>query len=303
MEFVNTPPARFDNLKDYPFEPHFAQVDECGLLMHYVDEGPASGPAVLMLHGNPTWSYLYRVMIPICVDAGLRVIAPDLVGYGKSSKPVRWQDHTYQRHCNWVRRVLEQLDVHGITLFCQDWGSLIGLRLVTQADERFARVAVANGALPAGPLPGRGTVRIAAVRFAQRVVRWSPWLPLERVMQLGTVRHLNPEELWAYRAPFPSLRYMAAVRGLPQQLPLTDHHPETAANRVAWSILEHWKKPFLTLFSDHDPVTRGLERPMQSRIPGARGVRHRTMMGGHFLQEDSGPQLAEAIIDFVRSRR
>jgi len=302
MQFLTTPEARFHDLKDYPFASHFVQVDDDGLLIHYVDEGPAHPDrgVVLMLHGNPTWSYLYRRMVPICVAAGLRVIAPDLIGFGKSSKPVRWQDHTYTAHCTWLRRLLDRLDLRNVTLFCQDWGSLIGLRVVTQAEERFARVMVSNGAFPTGQLPGH-RVPIGVVRSMQALMRWVPWIPVERVMQMGTRRRLDPDELRAYRAPFPSPRYMAAIRGLPQQLPLTEDHPETAPNRAAWRMLERWHKPFRTLFSDGEWITRAFERPMQQSIPGAHGLQHRTVPGRHFVQEDSGPELAQAIVDFVRS--
>ncbi len=298
MEFLTTPAARFEHLKDYPFAPHFVPVDDDGLLMHYVDEGPAAGPVVLLLHGNPTWSYLYRSMIPLCVHAGLRAVAPDLIGFGKSSKPVHWQDHRYQAHCDWLRQLIERLDLRDITLFCQDWGSLIALRLATQAERRFARIVVTNGALPDSPVHG---LRAAALRLVQHAMRVTPWLPIERALQFGTIRALDEAELRAYRAPFPDIGYMSGIRGLPQQLPLFAGGREIAANRTAWGVLERWEKPLLTLFSDGEWITRAFARPLQTRVPGGRGMPHRTVPGRHFVQEDSGRELAAALIEFVRA--
>jgi len=301
MDFLETPDERFESLKDYPFAPRYHPVDPAGLRMHYVDEGPRDAAPVLLLHGEPSWSYLYRSMIPPLVAAGHRVVAPDLVGFGRSSKPTRVADYSYARHCAWVRAFLEGLDLRGITLFCQDWGSLLGLRLAAEHGERFARIAVGNGMLPEGrPPSGAGGLVNAAAFLAWRAfARWSPRLPVSRILQIGSARRLDAEELRAYDAPFPDARHQAGARAFPRLVPISPRDPAVPANRRAWQVLERWEKPFLTLFSDGDPITRGLERVLQRRIPGARDMPHQTVHGGHFLQEDSGPELAAAITDLV----
>lgn len=304
MDFVDTPAERFEALKDYPFAPRFRQVDPSGLRMHHVDEGPRDGAPVLLLHGEPSWSYLYRSMIPPCVAAGHRVLAPDLIGFGRSSKPTRQEDYSYQRHCDWVRSFIEGLDLRGITLFCQDWGSLIGLRLAAELEDRFARIVVGNGFLPAGELPGGGGLRslgnTAAFLAWRSFARWSPRLPVARILQFGSQRRLDADELRAYDAPFPDDRYKAGARAFPALVPISPRDPAVEANRRAWKVLERWEKPFLTAFSSGDPITRGLERLLQERIPGARGLPHRRVRGGHFLQEDAGPELAGMIVELVR---
>jgi haloalkane dehalogenase len=303
MEFVETPAERFEGLEDYPFAPRFREVDPVGLRMHYVDEGPPAAAPLLMLHGEPSWSYLYRSMIPICVAAGQRVVAPDLIGFGRSSKPLARTDYTYQRHCDWVRALIEGLDLREITLVCQDWGSLIGLRLAAELEPRFARIVVGNGFLPTGTPPSAGRVRAlqgAAAFLAWRTfARWSPFFRISSIVQFGTRRRLDPEELRAYDAPFPEDRFKAGARAFPLLVPLSPRDPAAPANRAAWSVLERWNKPFLTAFSDGDPITRGLERTLQQRIPGAHGLPHRTLRGGHFLQEDAGPELARAALELI----
>lgn len=303
MEFIETPEGRFVDLKDYPFAPRFLPVDPAGLRMHYVDEGPAGAAPVLMLHGEPSWSYLYRSMIPPCVAAGHRVVAPDLIGFGRSSKPTRIADYSYQRHCDWLRAFLEALDLRSITLFCQDWGSLLGLRLAAELEPRFARIVVGNGFLPAGRPPGgsplRGLGNAAAFLAWRGYARWSPRFPISSVLQLATARRLDAEELRAYDAPFPDERSKAGARAFPRLVPLSPRDPAVPANQRAWRVLERWEKPFLTVFSDGDPITRGLDRVLQQRIPGARGLPHRTVRGGHFLQEDAGPELADAIVELI----
>lgn len=303
MEFLETPDECFDGLKDYPFAPRFLEVDPAGLRMHYVDEGPRDAAPVLLLHGEPTWSYLYRSMIPPLVAAGHRVVAPDLVGFGRSSKPIRIADYSYARHCEWTRAFLEGLDLRDVTLFCQDWGSLVGLRLAAEHGERFARIAVGNGGLPEGRAPRGGGLRglsnAAAFLSWRAFARWSPRFPTSRIVQFGSVRRLDAEELRAYDAPFPTPRHQAGARAFPALVPISPRDPAVPANRRAWSVLERWEKPFLTLFSDADPVTRGLDRVLRERVPGARDMPHRTVRGGHFLQEDAGPELAAAIADLV----
>jgi haloalkane dehalogenase len=303
MEFLATPEQRFANLSRYPFDPHFVEVDPSGLRMHYVDEGRRDGPIALLLHGEPSWSYLYRFMIPPCVDAGMRVIAPDLIGFGKSSKLTCIADYTYERHVGWVRSLVEQLDLRGVTLFGQDWGSLIGLRLAAELEPRFAAVVIANGFLPTGD-PPTPALRVFANGLAflawRTFARFAPVFPTSRIVNFGSGRSLDAEERRAYDAPFPSPRYQAGARAFPRLVPITPRDPAAAANRAAWEVLERWRKPFVTAFSTGDPITRGFDRLMQQRIPGAAGRRHRTLPGGHFLQEVSGPDLAAVVVETSR---
>jgi haloalkane dehalogenase len=246
-------------------------------------------------------------MIPICAAAGQRVVAPDLVGFGRSSKPLAVADYTYQRHCDWVRTLIEGLDLREITLVCQDWGALIGLRLAAELEPRFARIVVGNGFLPSGAPPGAsrlGSIGNVAAFLAWRTfARWSPFFRISSILQVGTARRLDADELRAYDAPFPEERYKAGARAFPRLVPISPRDPAVPANRRAWEVLERWQKPFLTAFSDGDPITRGLDRSLQQRIPGARGLPHRRLRGGHFLQEDSGPELAEATLELIERSR
>ncbi|HCW90289.1 MAG TPA: haloalkane dehalogenase [Marinobacter sp.] len=297
MRILRTDEDRFSGLPDYPFLPHYLDV-EPGLRMHYVDEGPRCADPVLMLHGEPSWSYLYRHIIMPVADAGHRVLAPDLIGFGKSDKPAAIEDYSYERHMAWLTAWLEQLDLHNITLVCQNWGSLLGLRLAAEHPERFRRIIVGNGMLPTGetPVPLVFTLWKA---FATH----SPWFPVGRIVQMGTERALSRCELAAYEAPFPGPEYKAGARAFPKLVPVTAEDPASAANRAAWQVLERWKKPFITCFSNGDPITRGGERHMQKRIPGAHGQPHITLHGGHFLQEDSPEAFARIIIDACKSQR
>jgi haloalkane dehalogenase len=293
VRYVRTPEERFANLPGYPFAPHYVNVfdGEGGILrMHYVDEGPRDGAVVLLLHGEPSWSYLYRKMIPILVDAGLRAVAPDLVGFGKSDKPTERRDYTYQRHVAWVWSCVEQLGVRDVTLVCQDWGSLIGLRVAAEHPERFARIVVANGGLPTGDqkMP---EAFFAWQKFSQEV----PVLPIGMIIGNGCTKDLPPEVVAAYDAPFPDETYKAGARQFPALVPASPDDPAAPANRLAWTVLDRWEKPFLTAFSDQDPITRGGERVLQKRIPGSQGQPHTTIQGaGHFLQEDAGEELASS---------
>lgn len=288
MEFVRTPEERFENLPDYPFEPHYLSLGE--LRMHYVDEGPASAAPILMMHGEPSWSYLYRHMIPHCVDAGHRVIAPDLIGFGKSDKPVKVSDYSYQQHMDWMQAFIDKLDLKDITLVCQDWGSLLGLRLAAENPDRFRAIVVGNGMLPTGDQ------KVPPVFRAWRTFAlYSPWFPVAKIVNTGCFRKLGPGELRAYDAPFPNKRFKAGARAFPGLVPMTPDDPASEANRRAWTVLEQWQKPFLTTFSNGDPITRGGDRYMQKRIPGANGLPHTTLKGGHFLQEDSPGPFAAAI--------
>jgi len=293
MEILRTPDERFSNLPGYPFAPHYVEVD--GVRVHYVDEGPPHAPPVLLLHGEPSWSYLYRKMIPVLTAAGHRAVAPDLVGFGRSDKLPRREDYTYQRHVDWMRGVLERLDLTRITLVCQDWGGLIGLRLVAEQEQRFARVVAANTFLPTGDVPA-GPAFEAWRRYSQE----TPEFHVGGIVRGGCVADLSAEVVAAYDAPFPDDAYKAAARQFPMLVPTSPDDPAAPANRAAWEILGRWQKPFLTAFSDRDPITRGADRVLRERIPGARGRAHTTIAGaGHFLQEDKGEELARVVAEFI----
>jgi len=301
METLRTPDERFRGLPGFTFEPHYAEVadpDGGTLRVHYLDEGPADGQVVLLLHGEPSWSFLYRTMIPVLVDAGFRAVAPDLVGFGRSDKPTPRTEYTYARHVEWMRELLfDRLDLHDVTLVCQDWGGLVGLRLVGEHPERFARVVAANTYLPTGDTDPGEAFR-AWRTFSQEVEEF----PTGAIVNMGCTTDLAPEVIAAYDAPFPDQTYVEGARQFPLLVPAEPDDPATAANRAAWSVLEQFDKPFLTAFSDGDPITAGAHRSLQERIPGARGREHVTIGGGgHFLQEDRGPELAAAVVAFVRA--
>jgi haloalkane dehalogenase len=302
METLRTPEGRFFDLPGYPFEPHYVEVpsgDGGQLRIHYVDEGPRGAEVVLMLHGEPSWSYLYRKMIPVVTGAGLRAVAPDLIGFGRSDKPVRREDYTYARHVAWMRSFLDSLDLRQITLVGQDWGGLIGLRLVAEHPERFARVVAANTFLPTGDQKPPDAF-FQWRDFSQRVELF----PTGFILQSATVSELPPEVVAAYEAPYPDESYKAGARRFPTLVPATPTDPASEANRAAWRVLERWDKPFLCAFSDTDPITAGGDAVFRSRIPGAAHQPHTTITAaGHFLQEDKGEELARVVVDFVRSTR
>jgi haloalkane dehalogenase len=296
---LRTPDARFAQLAEYPFAPHYTVIRDAALgslRQHYIDEGPRDGQVILLMHGEPTWSYLYRKMIPPLAAAGYRVIAPDLIGFGKSDKPARKSDYTYARMVGWMHGFLEALDLNEITLFCQDWGGLIGLRLVADAPDRFRRVVTSNTALP------DGTIDMPQM-FARwrRFSRLSPVFPIGKIVSGGSAKGISADAQRAYDAPFPSGRYKAGARQLPSLVPITRDDPGAVANRKAWESLARFDRPFLTLFGDSDPITGGRDAEMQAKIPGTRGQAHRIIpQTGHFCQEDSGEVLAAAVVDFIR---
>jgi len=294
MDALRTPDERFANLPGYTFAPHY--VDVAGLRIHYVDEGPRTAAPVLMLHGEPSWSYLYRKMIPIIAAAGHRAVAPDLVGFGRSDKPVRREDYTYQRHVDWMRGVIDALDLRNITLVCQDWGGLIGLRLAAEHGDRFARIVAANTFLPTGD-----TAPSDAFLMWQKYSQETPDFHVGGIVRGGCVGDLPPAIVAAYDAPFPDDRYKAGARQFPMLVPISPSDPAAAPNRKAWEALRDWRKPFLTAFSDADPITRGADVFLQGALPGAKGQPHTTIVGaGHFLQEDKGEELARVVVAFIR---
>lgn len=331
MKTIRTDDDQFANLPDYPFAPNYVQVDDNDggqLRMHYLDEG--QGNLVLCLHGQPSWSYLYRKMIPALVAGGCRVIAPDLIGFGRSDKPTQPIDYTYANHVAWLRSLVEQLDLNDITLFCQDWGGLIGLRVATEVPDRFARLVVANTGLPdAQQVPDDAVaeasdsmrayyeslpVHASPAEMAMAMVQdtsgmgflhWvkfaaeSPGFNVGGILNMGG--KLSPGEQAAYDAPFPSEEYLAGARQFPSLVPIIPDNPAVPDNRAAWKILEQWQKPCLTLFSDSDPVTAGGEVRFQTSVPGAQGQPHRTIKGaGHFLQEDAPEELTEAVLELIK---
>lgn len=300
MQALRTPDERFANLPDYPFQPNYIEVDDTeggSLRMHYVDEGAQDAPVVLMLHGEPTWSYLYRKMIPIVVNAGYRVIAPDLIGFGRSDKPSQRTDYTYQRHVDWMLGLLTQLQLKEITLVCQDWGGLIGLRLVAEHPDKFARVVAANTMLPTGDFP-LGESFFKWQKLSQDI----PVFATANIIQGGCTTAMQPDVLAAYDAPFPDETYKEGARQFPMLVPATPDDPATPANRKAWESLMKFKKPFLTAFSDKDPITAAGAPVLRKLIPGCEGQAHTTIEnGGHFLQEDQGEKLAEVVVKFIQA--
>ena len=330
MQFKRTPDERFVGLADYPFLPNYLNVDDTEggeLRVHYLDQGPANGAVVLLMHGQPSWSYLYRSMIPQLVEAGFRVIAPDLIGFGRSDKPTQRKDYTYARHVTWMSDWLTQMNLTDITVFFQDWGSLIGLRLVAAFPERFSRVVLANGGLPAGPVPEslvqplreayrdmpvikaseldgrfRDTSGLPGFLYWRKFAAESAELarPGEVMDMIGHARALSALERAAFDAPFPDESYLAGARQFPTLVPLFPDEAEVTENRAAWKVLEQFDKPFLLAFADDDPVSASMEAAFREKVPGCQGMTHRTIKGaGHFLQQDQPEQCVQAILDVM----
>jgi haloalkane dehalogenase len=304
MDVLRTPDERFVDLPDYPFAPHYAEIPAdpgsgaTTLRVHYVDEGPADTAPVLLLHGEPSWSYLYRHMVPPLVAAGHRVVVPDLVGFGRSDKPAELTDYSYARHVGWMSAlVFDVLDLRGITFFGQDWGGLIGLRLVAAQPDRYDRVVLGNTGLPTGHGPASEAF-LAWQQYSQE----TPSLPVGKIVSGGCATLLAPEVVAAYDAPFPDDSYKAGARIFPTLVPTSSDDPATADNEAAWEVLSRFEKPFLLAFSDQDAVTAGGDAPFRAKVPGAQGRDHVTIEGGgHFLQEDKGPTLARVIVDLIAS--
>jgi len=294
MKLLRTPDERFEKLPDFPYDPHYLEVD--GIRLHYVDEGPKDAEVFLLMHGEPSWSFLYRHMIPILVKAEFRIVAPDLVGFGRSDKPTEQEDHTYAKHVEWMIKLVKSLDLKRITLFCQDWGSLIGLRVAIENQDRFSRIVLSNGGLPTGE-QGMTEAFLTWRKFS----RESPAFDVGRLIQGATTTKLTREVRRAYDAPFPDDSFKAGARILPSLVPINTDDPEHKANKKAMEQFRTWEKPFLTAFSDSDPVTRGGDRFWQDNIPGAKDQKHTTIKNaGHFVQEDKGPELAGLIIEFIK---
>ncbi|MFW9968825.1 MAG: haloalkane dehalogenase [Candidatus Odinarchaeota archaeon] len=294
MKLLRTPDERFENLPNFPFKPNFVDIE--GIRVHYLDEGLKDAQTVLLMHGEPSWSFLYRHMIPILVKAGYRTIAPDLIGFGGSDKPTEQSDHTYRKHVAWMAKLINILNLKNITLFCQDWGSLIGLRVAIENQERFNGILLSNGGLPTGEQK-MSDAFLKWQQFSKTATRFD----VGRIIQDGTVTKLPKNVIKAYDAPFPDDDYKAGPRIMPSLVPTSKDDPEHEANKKAWEQFFKWEKPFLTAFSDKDPITRGGDRYWQKNIPGAQGQNHTKIKdAGHFVQEDKGPELANIIIEFIQ---
>ena len=300
MQTLRTPDDRFDDVPDFPYAPEYSEVsdDEGGALrVAWVQDGPEDADLVLMLHGEPSWSYLYRKMIPILVAAGHRVICPDLVGFGRSDKPTRREDHSYARHVEWMRALaFDVLDLRNVTLVGQDWGGLIGLRLAAEHPERFARLVVANTGLPNGEQP------MAEIwwRFREAITT-VPELNIGAFVQGGCRKQMSDEVRAGYDAPFPTDEYCAGPRAMPGLVPTSPDDPAAAANKAAWAKLSVSPTPMLVAFSDSDPITGPMGAIFQREMRGAQGIDHPVIRGaGHFLQEDAGEELANHIVEFLR---
>ena len=302
MRVLRTPDERFEDLPGYAFDPHYVEIpdgDGGTLRMHHVEAGPSGGEVVLCLHGEPSWSYLYRKMLPLFAAQGYRAVAPDLVGFGRSDKPTERSDYTYQRHLDWLQAWLDAVALTDITLVCQDWGGLLGLRLAAADPDRFTRIVTANTALPTGDQP-------ASEAFEQwrQFSQQSKDFEIGRLFQRSCLSDLEPGVVAAYDAPFPGDTYKAGARQFPMLVPTTPDDPAAQPNREAWGVLRRWNKPFLTAFSDSDPIMRGADKIFQKLVPGTAGQPHTTIVGGgHFLQEDRGEDLAAAVIRFMQGSR
>jgi haloalkane dehalogenase len=299
VEYLRTPDERFRNLPGYSFDPHYVDVPDGeggSLRVHYVDEGPPGADPVLMMHGEPSWCYLYRKLVPIITGAGFRAIAPDLIGFGRSDKPSRRADYTYQRHVDWMTAFIEAIDLRNATLVGQDWGGLIGLRLAAEHPDRFSRIVAANTFLPTGDMPA-GEAFLRWQQYSQE----APVFHVGGIVKGGCATELAPEVIEAYNAPFPDDSYKEGARQFPLLVPTKPDDPASEPNRKAWQVLGKWEKPFLCAFSDSDPITRGGDRAFQSMVPGTKGQPHTTIVGGgHFLQEDKGEDLARVIVDWLK---
>lgn len=294
MKVLRTPEAAFENLAGYDFTAHYMDIAGGALRLHYVDEGPKTARPIIMMHGEPSWSYLYRKMIKAVSAAGFRVIAPDLIGFGKSDKPSETSDYSYSNHMAWMSEWFEKMKLEGAVLFCQDWGGLLGLRLVAENPDKFAGVVAGNTFLPVGT----GKVSDAFAKwqvFAQTV----PVFPAGGIIRGGTVQPLDAGAEEAYNAPYPDESFKAGARIFPALVPTSPEMDGVADNVKAWKVLSEFDKPFLTCFSDQDPVTGGLDKEFHKRVPGCSGQGHVTLEGGgHFLQEDLSDELSEIIINF-----
>ena len=295
MDILRTPDERFADLPGWTYEPHYTDV--AGVRIHHAEAGPPDADPIVLIHGEPSWGYLYRKMMPILAEAGHRVVVPDLAGFGRSDKPSQRSDYSYARHVEWMTGWLLQNDLSHITFFGQDWGGLIGLRVVTALPDRFDRVVIGNTGLPTGDQKPTDAF-LAWQNYSQTSERFN----IGNIVQGGCVtRPLPPDVVAAYDAPFPDESYKEGARMFPLLVPTRPDDPASEDNRRAWQVLSTWTKPFVCAFSDQDAITRGGERAFLARVPGCAGQPHTTIEGGgHFLQEDQGSAVAAAIIATIQ---
>jgi haloalkane dehalogenase len=302
---LRTPDALFANLPDYPFAPHYAEVPHArfgSLRMHFVDEGPRDAPVALMLHGEPTWSFLYRKMIPVVAAAGYRAVAPDMIGFGRSDKPPSRGDYSYQRFVDQLKAFIKLTDLRRITLVCQDWGGPIGLRVLSELTDRFDAALATNTLLPNCEPPPKGVAGWPGKQIKDWVAlcQSSDDLPISEIVSGVGVDRLPDAVRGAYDAPFPDASYKAGTLQITCLIPIEETMAGVAENRKAWEVVEKFDKPFLTAFSDRDPSTKGWEAIFRDRVPGAKGQPHVEIANaGHFVQEEQGPELARVLVDLM----
>lgn len=300
INIKRTPANRFSNLSDYDFQPHFIDVidGKIGTLrMHYLDEGPRDGHMILCLHGQASWSYLYRHMIPVLVGQGFRVIAPDYIGFGRSDKLAVDADYSYQRYINWLTSFLIGMKIKNVTAYMFDWGGHFGLRIASEHPGMFNRIILSNTLFPMGPQEKSDEF----VKWANKVVK-TPIFPISKMVNKGVVNKLSPDVIKAYDAPFPDESFKAGPRSFPMIMPLATDRPGVAENRAAWKKLATWEKPVLTLFSQHSAETEVPPTKFQQHIPGAKGQPHALLPNaGFYIVEDKSEELAKRIIDFIKS--
>jgi haloalkane dehalogenase len=298
MDILRTPADRFNAVPGFALEPVFTDIDGLSIAHVVAEPDPGvtpTGETLLCMHGEPTWSFLYRHMMAEFTAAGHRVIAPDLIGFGRSDKPTDRNEYTYARHVAWMAGWLAANNLTGLTLVCQDWGGLIGLRLAAEHGDRFNRVAAANTGLPTGD----GKISDAFMNWLDYSQN-SPTFPIGTIVSGGCAQPMSADVIAAYDAPFPDDSYKAGARAFPALVPVTPDNPAVEANKAAWSEFERWTKPFLCAWSDSDPVTAGADKLFLERVPGTQGMPHVTIAGGgHFLQEDRGVEFAAAVNTFI----
>jgi haloalkane dehalogenase len=298
MKVLRTPDERFEGLAGFPYEPHYvdlADADGGRLRMHYVDAGPPDGETVLLLHGEPTWSYMFRTTIPVLAAAGLRAVAPDLVGFGRSDKPAKTRDYTYERHVTWMESFIERVGLQGATVAGQDWGGIVGLQLAVRHPDRFTRIVASNHGFPTGDRPPTDAF-LAWLEYSQTV---DPF-PVGQIVAKACATPVPPEVVAAYDAPYPDESYKAGARIFPVLVPIRPDDPAAPTARRGLELLKAWERPFLTAFSDGDPVTAGADAMFQATVPGAKGQRHAVIAGaGHNLHEDAGAELGRVVVEFI----